>query len=120
LHAEAEDHTMFVVAGTARPILLRAMINQASSCRLRHHETKHDGYRLIVRRDGRRVRPYTRNAYDWTLASPMLPGGSKAKTFTIDGETVVLGPDGLSLFDELRRPEAAHAAMIYAFDLIGT
>jgi bifunctional non-homologous end joining protein LigD len=90
--------------------LLRAMINQASSCWLHHQEIKHDGYRLIVRRDGPRVRPYTRNAYDWT--------GSK--TFTIGGETVVLRPDGLSLFDELRRGEAAHAAMIYPFDLIET
>jgi bifunctional non-homologous end joining protein LigD len=30
----------------------------------------------------------------------------------------VLGPDGLSLFDELRRREAAHSASLYAFDLI--
>jgi ATP-dependent DNA ligase len=30
------------------------------------HEIKHDGYRLIVRRDGPTVRLYTRNAYDWT------------------------------------------------------
>jgi len=35
-----------------------------------------------------------------------------------DGEAVVLGPDGLSRFDELRRREAAHAAILYAFDLI--
>src|SRR5215475_421883 len=42
----------------------------------------------------------------------------KAKSFTIDGEAVVLGPDGLSLFDELRRREAADTASLYAFDLI--
>ena len=36
----------------------------------------------------------------------------------IDFEAVVLGPDGLSLFDDLRRREAAHSAMLYAFDLI--
>jgi hypothetical protein len=30
------------------------------------HEIKHDGYRLIVRRNGSTVRLYTRNAYDWT------------------------------------------------------
>ena len=42
----------------------------------------------------------------------------KAKSFTIDGEAVVLGPDGLSRFEELRRREAAHAAILYAFDLI--
>jgi bifunctional non-homologous end joining protein LigD len=42
----------------------------------------------------------------------------KAKSFTIDGEAVVLGPDGLSRFEELQRRTAAHAATLYAFDLI--
>ena len=36
----------------------------------------------------------------------------------MDGEAVVLGPDGLSLFEELRRGEAARTAVLYAFDLI--
>jgi hypothetical protein len=30
------------------------------------HEIKHDGYRLIARRDGKRVRLYTRRGYDWS------------------------------------------------------
>jgi ATP-dependent DNA ligase len=30
------------------------------------HEIKHDGYRLIVRRDGLIVRLFTRRGYDWT------------------------------------------------------
>ena len=42
----------------------------------------------------------------------------KAKSFTIDGEAVALGADGLSRFDDLRRREAARSAMLYAFDLI--
>jgi bifunctional non-homologous end joining protein LigD len=85
------------------------------------HEIKHDGYRLIVRRDGPIVRLYTRNAYDWTVRLPAIGAAAariKAKSFTIDGEAVVLGPDGLSRFDELRRREAAHSAILYAFDLI--
>jgi ATP-dependent DNA ligase len=48
------------------------------------HEIKHDGYWMIVHRDGPAVRLYSRNAYDWT-------------------EAVVRGPDGLSRFDELSR-----------------
>jgi hypothetical protein len=36
----------------------------------------------------------------------------------MDGEAVVLGPDGLSRFDELRRREAARGKILYAFDLI--
>jgi len=45
-------------------------------------------------------------------------GAIKAKSFTIDGEAVVLGPDGLSRFEELRRRAAARTAILYAFDLI--
>jgi bifunctional non-homologous end joining protein LigD len=67
------------------------------------------------------VRLYTRNAYDWTVRLPAIAAAAeriKAKSFTIDGEAVVLGPDGLSRFEELRRRSAAHAAILYAFDLI--
>jgi bifunctional non-homologous end joining protein LigD len=42
----------------------------------------------------------------------------KAKSFTIDGQAVVLGPDGLSRFEELSRREAARTAILYAFELI--
>jgi ATP-dependent DNA ligase len=30
------------------------------------HEIKYDGYRLIVQREGQRVRLFTRNGYDWS------------------------------------------------------
>jgi bifunctional non-homologous end joining protein LigD len=42
----------------------------------------------------------------------------KAKSFTIDGEAVVLGLDGLSRFEELSSRQAARTAILYAFDLI--
>jgi bifunctional non-homologous end joining protein LigD len=50
----------------------------------------------------------------------LLPPGERvqAKSFTIDGEAVVLGPDGLPRFEELRRREAARTAILYAFDLV--
>jgi bifunctional non-homologous end joining protein LigD len=41
-----------------------------------------------------------------------------AKTFTIDGEAVVLEPDGLSRFEELNHRKDADTAILYAFDLI--
>jgi bifunctional non-homologous end joining protein LigD len=74
------------------------------------HEIKHDGYRLIVRRDGPTVRLHSRNAYDWTARLSAIATAAqriKAKSFTIDGEAVVLGPDGLSRFVKLSRREAA-------------
>jgi bifunctional non-homologous end joining protein LigD len=36
------------------------------------HEIKHDGYRLIVQREGKRVRLFTRNGYDWTGRYPLI------------------------------------------------
>jgi bifunctional non-homologous end joining protein LigD len=85
------------------------------------HEIKHDGYRMIVWRDGPTVRLYSRNAYDWTARLAGIAAAAEqieAKSFTIDGEAVVLGPNGLSRFEELRRREAADTAILYAFDLI--
>ncbi len=58
------------------------------------HESKHDGYRMIVRRNGPIVRIYSRNAYDWTARSPTIAAAAErimAKSFTIDGEGVVAG-----------------------------
>jgi ATP dependent DNA ligase domain len=85
------------------------------------HEIKHDRYRMIVHRDGPTVRLYSRNAYEWTARLPAIAAAApriEAKRYTIDGEAVVLGPDGLSRFEELRSREAARAAIHYAFDLI--
>jgi hypothetical protein len=42
----------------------------------------------------------------------------KARSFTIDGEAVVVGPDGLTDFEALRRRGAGDVAVLYAFDLI--
>jgi bifunctional non-homologous end joining protein LigD len=66
------------------------------------HEIKHDGYRIIVRRDDPTVRLYSGNAHHWTArlsAIATAAGRVKAESFTIDGEAVVLGPDGLSRFE---------------------
>jgi bifunctional non-homologous end joining protein LigD len=37
------------------------------------HEIKHDVYRLIIQRDGKRVRLRTRNGYDWSDRYPRQP-----------------------------------------------
>jgi ATP-dependent DNA ligase len=36
------------------------------------HEVKQDGFRLIVQRDGERVRLFTRNGYDWSSRYPLI------------------------------------------------
>jgi ATP dependent DNA ligase domain len=66
------------------------------------HEVKHDGYRLIVRRDGEAVRLFTRRGYDWTDRYPAIAsaaGKLTAQSFTLDGEAVVCGADGVAIFD---------------------
>jgi bifunctional non-homologous end joining protein LigD len=59
------------------------------------HEIKHDGYRLIVRRDGSAVRLFTRRGYEWSDRYPAIARAAaklRARSFTIDGEAAVCGP----------------------------
>src|ERR1700754_4044720 len=68
------------------------------------HEIKYDAYRLIVQRDGKQVRLFTRNGSDWTKRYPLIVESalrSKSTRFVIDGEAVLLGVDGVSDFDGL-------------------
>jgi ATP-dependent DNA ligase len=58
--------------------------------------------------------------YDWTVRLAAIAAAAeliKANSFTIDGEAVVPGHDGLSRFDGLSRREVARTAILYAFDL---
>jgi ATP-dependent DNA ligase len=85
------------------------------------HEIKHDGYRLIVRRDGDTVRLFTRRGYDWSGRYPAIARAAaklRARSFTIDGEAAVCGPDGIAIFDALHRRGTVTEAMLFAFDLL--
>src|ERR1700755_3254852 len=68
------------------------------------HEIKHDGYRLIVQRQDKRVRLFTRNGHDWTDRYPLIVEAAlknRPGSFVIDGEGLLLGVDGISDFDGL-------------------
>ena len=83
------------------------------------HEIKHDGFRLLVRREGSRVRCFTRDGKDSSDRFPAIveaAGKLKASSFLIDGEATVLRPDGISDFDALRNRR--YQATLIAFDLI--
>ena len=85
------------------------------------HEIKHDGYRLMVHRDGSCIRCFTRNGHDWGDRFPGIVLAArrlKAKSFVIDGEVVVLREDGRSDFDALRGKRRNDAAVLLAFDLV--
>lgn len=84
------------------------------------HEIKHDGYRLIVRRSGDRVRLFTRRGYDWSDRYPRIVEAAKRLrgSFVIDGETVVSDKHGIADFEKLHSGEYNKSAMLWAFDLL--
>jgi bifunctional non-homologous end joining protein LigD len=84
-------------------------------------EIKHHRYRLQVRRVGDQVRLFTRRGYDWSGRYPSIAVTAtllRARSFTLDGEAVVCGPDGVAVFDALHRRRTVSEAMLYAFDLL--
>ena len=85
------------------------------------HEVKQDGFRLIVLRDGERVRLFTRNGYDWTTRYPLIVEAARrirTKQFVLDGEAVLLGVDGISDFDGLYSGQHNDEIQLYAFDIL--
>ncbi|MGA7451591.1 MAG: DNA ligase [Rhodoplanes sp.] len=85
------------------------------------HEIKHDGFRIIARKDGRRVRLYSRVGNDLTDRFPLIVealGGLRSRSVTLDGEAVACDDNGMSNFDRLRHRRDDGAVFLYAFDLI--
>jgi bifunctional non-homologous end joining protein LigD len=85
------------------------------------HEIKHDGYRMLARREGPRVRLFTRNGHDWTERFPLIREGMaalKVRSCLIDGEAVCCEEDGVPSFQALRRRRHDDAVFLYAFDLL--
>jgi ATP-dependent DNA ligase len=85
------------------------------------HEIKHDGYRLMVRRSASGVRIRTRRGYDWTDRFPLIAAAAsrlRATSFVLDGEGVILRPDGVSDFDRLRSRQHDREVHLLAFDLL--
>lgn len=85
------------------------------------HEIKHDGYRLIVQRDGKRVRLWTRNGHDWSDKYPLITAAAlriRSTSFVLDGEAVLLGVDGISDFDGLHSRRHNDEVQFYAFDIM--
>jgi bifunctional non-homologous end joining protein LigD len=88
------------------------------------HEIKHDGYRFICRRDGGRVRVFSRNGRDWTDRVPAIVEAMLAlpAPATLDGEGVVVDDRGLTDFERLRSALAgrggSRSVFLFAFDLL--
>jgi bifunctional non-homologous end joining protein LigD len=80
------------------------------------HEIKHDGFRIIVRKDGPRVRLYSRPGNDLTRRFPLIVGTLarlRSRSCIIDGEAVACDaalPRSTS--------SGTTAPTTYAFDLV--
>jgi bifunctional non-homologous end joining protein LigD len=84
------------------------------------HEIKHDGFRIMARRDGAGVRLFTRHGHDFTARFPLAAAAVAvpAHSYLIDGEAIVCGDKGLAVFELIRRARNGGAAVLCAFDLI--
>jgi bifunctional non-homologous end joining protein LigD len=85
------------------------------------HEVKMDGSRMIVHRDGNRVRLFTRNGNDRSDRYPLITEAAlrnRHASFVIDGEAVLLGVDGISDFDGLHSGKHNEQVQFFAFDML--
>jgi bifunctional non-homologous end joining protein LigD len=85
------------------------------------HEIKHDGFRVIARKDGERVRLYSRPGNDLTYRFPLIVEALarlRSRSCIIDGEAVCCDEDGMPSFDRIRYRRHDASVFLYAFDLI--
>jgi len=85
------------------------------------HEIKHDGFRILARKDAAGVCLITRAGNNFTdhfpfitMAVPSLP----AQSCMIDGEAIVCDENGLAVFDLIRGHGIKTRAVLCAFDLL--
>jgi bifunctional non-homologous end joining protein LigD len=63
------------------------------------HEIKHDGFRIIARKDGERVRLYSRPRNDFTRRFPLIVEALvrlRSRSCIIDGEAVACDDNGVA------------------------
>ena len=85
------------------------------------HEMKHDGYRLLARKQGERVTLWSRYGTEFTDKLPRIAeaiGNLPVDNALIDGEAVVFRRDGHSDFVALRTKAGGKLASFVAFDLL--
>ena len=85
------------------------------------HEIKHDGFRIIAHRDGKRVRLLTRNGYDFSARFPLIVAAVAAlpaRSCVVDGEAIACDERGLSVFEMIRWRQHDNGVTLCAFDLM--
>ncbi|HVI16602.1 MAG TPA: DNA ligase [Pseudolabrys sp.] len=85
------------------------------------HEIKHDGFRILARRDSAGVRQITRHGNDFTARFPLVASAVEAlpaRSCLIDGEAIVCDENGLAVFELIRGHGSKTSAVLCAFDLL--
>jgi bifunctional non-homologous end joining protein LigD len=85
------------------------------------HEIKHDGFRVIARKDGDRVWLYSRPGNDLNHRFPLIGeplAGLRSRSCIIDGEAVACDDNGLASFERIRYRQHDGDVFLYTFDLI--
>src|SRR5262249_17345906 len=75
----------------------------------------------IARKDGERVRLYSRPGNDFTRRFPLIVEALarlRSRSCIIDGEAVACDDNGVASFDLVRHHSANESIFLYAFDLI--
>src|SRR6476660_7690162 len=86
------------------------------------HEIKHDGYRLMARRDPVGIRLITRKGNDWSARYSLVVEAVnhlKVRSCLIDGEVVCCDEKGVAAFQLLRHRRNEPRAFLYALRLSG-
>jgi bifunctional non-homologous end joining protein LigD len=88
------------------------------------HEIKFDGYRMVARIDGGRVRLYSRNGREWTAALPAVVDALQrldVREAWLDGEIAVADAQGRTSFQELQNAVSeprAKKTTYFVFDVL--
>jgi bifunctional non-homologous end joining protein LigD len=85
------------------------------------HEIKHDGFRVIARKNHKRVSLYSQSSNDLTERFPLIVEAMTAlgaRSCIIDGEAVACDDDGIASFDRICLRHYDKTVFLYAFDLI--
>jgi bifunctional non-homologous end joining protein LigD len=85
------------------------------------HEIKHDGFRVIARKNAAQVRLYSRPGNDLTHRFPLIVetlARLRSRSCIIDGEAVCCNDNGVASFDRIRYRQHDGSVFLYAFDLI--
>ncbi|WP_145205976.1 DNA ligase D [Sphingobium sp. B2] len=107
-----------------QPVQLATLVDHVPAGDRWVHELKYDGYRILLAVGGGDGRAYTRSGLDWSdrFAGILADAVTlRARSALIDGEAVVILPDGRTSFQALQTALKSDPGKIdyMAFDLLG-